>query len=197
MGKLHQPPPFSVPDVVAPTYSDICIIWDLFRGASFILKFWSCLIPITIRSSIMSGSLEVAAGIFAIIGVADVVVRMGREVHGFLRDIAGAPEEIDRLCTTVKETALLAETVKQLLDTVACRKQPNATNHMVALFESALKSLQRELQNLRILSARFRSGGKTWSRVKYVLDERKISKMFNNLERSKSLLANSLHVASR
>ncbi|KAI4696007.1 uncharacterized protein J4E88_000178 [Alternaria novae-zelandiae] len=145
----------------------------------------------------MSGSLEVAAGIFAIIGVADVVVRMGREVHGFLRDIAGAPEEIDRLCTTVKETALLAETVKQLLDTVACRKQPNATNHMVALFESALKSLQRELQNLRILSARFRSGGKTWSRVKYVLDERKISKMFNNLERSKNLLANSLHVASR
>ncbi|KAI4933096.1 hypothetical protein J4E85_003499 [Alternaria conjuncta] len=145
----------------------------------------------------MSGSLEVAAGIFAIIGVADVVVRMGREAHGFLRDIAGAPEEIDKLCTTVKETALLAETVKQLLDTVACRKQPNATNHMVALFESALKSLQRELQNLRILSARFRSGGKTWSRVKYVLDERKISKMFNNLERSKSLLANSLHVASR
>ncbi|KAI4652122.1 hypothetical protein J4E93_002319 [Alternaria ventricosa] len=145
----------------------------------------------------MSGSLEVAAGIFAIIGVADVVVRMGREVHGFLRDIAGAPEEIDRLCTTVKETALLAETVKQLLDTLACRKQPNATNHVVALFESALKSLQRELQNLRILSARFRSGGKTWSRVKYVLDERKIIKMFNNLERSKTLLANSLHVANR
>jgi hypothetical protein len=145
----------------------------------------------------MSGSLELAAGIFAIIGVADVVVRTGREVHGFLRDLAGAPEEINRLCTTVKETALLAETAKQLLDNLACGKQVEGTDRVIALFDSALKSLQRELQNLRMLSARFRSGGKTWSRVKYVLDERKVNKMFNNLERSKGLLANSLHVASR
>ena len=48
------------------------------------------------------------------------------------------------------------------------------------------------------VSARFRGvSNKTWSRVKYVLDERKVNKMFNNLERAKSLLANSLHVASR
>jgi hypothetical protein len=145
----------------------------------------------------MSGSLELAAGIFALVGVADVVVRTGREIHGFLREIVGAPEEIDRLCVTVKETALLAETVKQLLDALACRKQADATDQIVGLFESSLKSLQRELQNLRILSARFRGVSKTWSRVKYVLDERKVHKMLTNLERSKSLLASSLQVASR
>ncbi|CAN9272592.1 unnamed protein product [Alternaria alternata] len=146
----------------------------------------------------MSAGLEFAAGIFAIIGVAEVIVRTGREVHGFLRDISGAPEEIDRLCTTVKETTLLAETVKQILETLASRKPADTTDRITALFESALKSLQRELQNLRILNARFRGvSNKTWSRVKYVLDERKVNKMFNNLERAKSLLANSLHVASR
>jgi hypothetical protein len=145
----------------------------------------------------MSGSLELAAGIFALVGVADVVVRTGREIHGFLREIAGAPEDIDRLCVTVKETALLAETAKQLLDTLACRKSADATDQIVGLFESSLKSLQRELQNLRILSARFRGVSKTWSRIKYVLDERKVHKMLTNLERSKSLLASSLQVASR
>lgn len=145
----------------------------------------------------MSGSLEFAAGIFAIIGVADVVVRTGREVHGFLRDLADAPEEIDRLCTTVRETILLVETVRQILDTFASRKAADTTDQITALFESALKSLQRELQNLRILSARFRGVNKTWSRVKYVLDERKINKIFSNLERSKGLLTNSLQVASR
>ncbi|CAN9377660.1 unnamed protein product [Alternaria alternata] len=146
----------------------------------------------------MSAGLEFAAGIFAIIGVAEVIVRTGREVHGFLRDISGAPEEIDRLCTTVKETTLLAETVKQILETLVSRKPADTTDRITALFESALKSLQRELQNLRILNARFRGvSNKTWSRVKYVLDERKVNKMFNNLERAKSLLANSLHVASR
>ncbi|KAG9377361.1 hypothetical protein A1F94_011764 [Pyrenophora tritici-repentis] len=63
----------------------------------------------------MSGTLELAAGVLAIVGAADVAVRTGREVHGFLRNIAGAPEEINRLCATVKEVAILAETAKQLL----------------------------------------------------------------------------------
>ena len=84
----------------------------------------------------MSAGLEFAAGIFAIIGVAEVIVRTGREVHGFLRDISGAPEEIDRLCTTVKETTLLAETVKQILETLASRKPADTTDRITALFES-------------------------------------------------------------
>jgi hypothetical protein len=142
-------------------------------------------------------SLELAAGVFAIIGVADVVARTCREVHGFLRDIAGAPEEIDRLCTTIKETTLLVGTTKHILDTLASWKHVDVTEQIITLFESALKSLQRDLQNLRVLSARFRGVSKTWSRVKYVLDERKVNKMFNNLERSKSMLASSLQVASR
>ncbi|CAE7014055.1 hypothetical protein PTTW11_02595 [Pyrenophora teres f. teres] len=144
----------------------------------------------------MSGTLELAAGVLAIVGTADVAVRTGREVHGFLRNIAGAPEEINRLCATVKEVAILAETAKQLLDKIAKQRQTDVTGQSVGLFEAALKSLNRELQNLRILSARFRGGNNTWSRVRYVLDERKINKAFENLERSKSLLGNSLQVAS-
>jgi len=145
----------------------------------------------------MSGTLELAAGVFAIVGVADVAVRTGREVYGFLRNIVGAPEEINRLSTTVKEVAMLAETAKQILNKIAKRKQTDITRQSVGLFEAALKSLTRELQNLRVLSARFRGGNNTWSRVRYVLDERKLNKAFENLERSKSLLGNSLQVASR
>jgi hypothetical protein len=51
----------------------------------------------------MSGCFEVAAGAFAVIGVADVAVRSGREVYEFLRDIADAPYEIERLCCITKE----------------------------------------------------------------------------------------------
>ncbi|KAL7772503.1 hypothetical protein CFE70_002462 [Pyrenophora teres f. teres 0-1] len=116
----------------------------------------------------MSGTLELAAGVLAIVGAADVAVRTGREVHGFLRNIAGAPEEINRLCATVKEVAILAETAKQLLDKIAKQRQTDVTGQSVGLFEAALKSLNRELQNLRILSARFRGGNNTWSRVRYV-----------------------------
>lgn len=147
--------------------------------------------------SAMSGALELAAGAFAIVGVADVAVRTGREVHSFLRNIVDAPEEINRLCTIVKEVAILAETAKQLLDKIAKQKQTDTTRQSISLFEVALKSLNRELQNLRVLSARFRGGNSAWSRVRYVLDERKLNKAFENLERSKSLIGNALQVAGR
>jgi hypothetical protein len=145
----------------------------------------------------MSGCFEVAAGAFAVIGVADVAIRSGREVYGFLRDIADAPYEIERLCCITKEITLLAETSRGFLDTFDKRKPSDATSQVVALLDTSLKSFNRELHSLRVLSAKFRGGNKNWSRVRYVLDERKINKAFENFERSKGLLADALAMACR
>jgi hypothetical protein len=145
----------------------------------------------------MSGCFEVAAGAFAVIGVADVTIRYGREVYGLLRDIADAPYEIERLCSVTKEITLLAETSRGFLDAFDKRKPSDATFQMIALLDTSLKSFNRELHSLRVLSAKFRGGNKNWGRVRYVLDERKISKAFENLERSKGLLGDALAMACR
>lgn len=55
----------------------------------------------------MSGALETAAGAFAVVGVADVLVRTGRELYRFLRDVKDAPNEIAQLQDLIKETLLL------------------------------------------------------------------------------------------
>lgn len=145
---------------------------------------------------IMSTGLEFVAGLFAIVGVADVAVRASRDVYSIPRSIFGAPKEIDRLCTIVKEVAVLAETARQLLNETSTRNQEDSAHETVDLFGAALKSLNRELRNLRVLGKKFRGVNKTWARVRYVLDERKTNKALEDLERSKNPLASALHTTN-
>ncbi|KAF1938522.1 hypothetical protein EJ02DRAFT_505351 [Clathrospora elynae] len=123
----------------------------------------------------MSECLEVAAGALAVIGVADVAVRTEREVYGFLCSI----------------------TLKESLETAKRRKQSYYTDGMVTTLDASLRGFNRELQSLKVLSAWLRGTNKNWSRVRYVLDERKIAKALANIERSTTLLGNALLIASR
>lgn len=145
----------------------------------------------------MSGALETAAGAFAVVGVADVAIRTGREVYGFLCSLADAPKEIIRLCDLIKDTTLLAETSKQCLDKLNDAKSPVTTCGAVTSLDVSLKGFNRELQSLRALSSRLKGTTRTWGRVRYVLDERKISKALENLERWKVLLGTALIMACR
>jgi hypothetical protein len=145
----------------------------------------------------MSGTLELAAGVFAVIGVADVALRTGRDVYGFLHKIADAPNEIEKLCVIIREITLLAETSKELLEGTSGFKLSDTTHRIVTTLEVSLKSFNCEIQSLKVLSTRFRDTNKSWSRVRYVLDERKINKALDNLERSKSLLGNVLMLACK
>lgn len=145
----------------------------------------------------MSGALETVAGAFAVIGAADVAIRTGREVYGFLCSLADAPKEISRLCDLIKDTTLLAETSKQCLNRLKDTKAPVTTYGAVTSLDVSLKGFNREVQSLKVLGSRFKGTTKTWSRVRYVLDERKTRKALDNLERSKVLLGNALIMACR
>ncbi|KAF2825051.1 hypothetical protein CC86DRAFT_50534 [Ophiobolus disseminans] len=56
------------------------------------------------------------------------------------------------------------------------------------------ESPEPQLQGLKFLLAKFK-GTKTWSRVKYVLNDTKVNKATQNLEHAKALLASALTVA--
>jgi hypothetical protein len=144
----------------------------------------------------MSGAFETAACAFAVVGVADVLVRTGREVIGFLRDVADAPEDISRLHKAIKETVILAQTAIQCLNDLKARRATTTTTGAVAALESSTKGLNREVQALKLLIGKFK-GNRTWSRVKYVLSETKVTKAIRNLEHSKSQLASALTLACR
>jgi hypothetical protein len=143
----------------------------------------------------MSG-LEVAASAFAIVGVADVLVRTGREVYSFLRDVADAPKELERLRETVQDVVLLAETSRPSLETLKAGTAAGPPTAATSSLDAALKALDRELRSLKGFIPKVK-GRRTWNNVKHVLDASKVAKSTRNLENAKTFLASALTLASR
>jgi hypothetical protein len=144
----------------------------------------------------MSGAFEAAASAFAVVGVADVLVRTGRELYSFLHDIADAPKDILRLREIIQETMHLYQAARKCQVDFKDHVTSKAPNTAILALETATKALNRELQILSRLITKFR-GTKTWSRVKYVLSETKVNKAIANLEGAKALLGSALTVICR
>lgn len=144
----------------------------------------------------MSGAFEAAAGAFAVVGVADVLVRTGLKLYNFLNDVVDAPEELVRLREAIGDTLQLYQTSTKCHDDLKCRVASRSSGSAVLSLDRANKALSRELQSLKLLLAKFKDGEKTtWSRVKFTLSEAKVKKATGSLERAKTLLASSLTVA--
>jgi hypothetical protein len=179
-------------------YASITWLWAVPFSASLAAFLPTTLIHLYIHNSTsyklfyslhkrMSGALETAAGTFAIVGVADVVVRTGRELYHFLCEVSDASDEVKRLNECIWDTILLVDALRNCA-------QANVDVGIVASVQAAVRALHRELQSLKLVLAKFKGAKTAWSRIKYALDEKKVSKALTSLERSKSLLVNSLTI---
>jgi hypothetical protein len=141
-------------------------------------------------------ALETASGAFAAVGVADVLIRVGRDIYSFLCDVADAPDDLKRLNEHINDNLLFAEISKECLQELSKSSQTTATANIINSLGTTLRALNRELQSLSRLIAKYIKT-KTWNRIKYVLDERKVGKALESLERTKSNLASILTLACR
>lgn len=144
----------------------------------------------------MSGAFETAAGAFAVVGVADVLVRTGRELYRFLRDVKDAPNEIAQLQDLIKETLFLHDASAKCQEDLKARGGAICNSSPLRLLESASGALGRALQSIKPIVNKFK-GNKTWSRVKFVLSDDKVKKAIGALEQAKLLLTSSLTLACR
>jgi hypothetical protein len=151
----------------------------------------------------MAEPFSVATGSFAVIGLADVVLRAGKEFYQFLDTIKEAPTEVERLRYCIHDNTLLVEESKHywqdLKDRAPLTSSSSTTTLSRALpqFTSALRSLDRELSTLVTLVKRHDGITKSWGRIKWVLDERKILKSLQKLEISESTLLTALLLVGR
>jgi hypothetical protein len=145
----------------------------------------------------MSGLFETAAGAFAVVGVVDVLVRTGRELHTFLREVSDAPSSLAVLRDNIGDMLVLANTCKGCLQRLIDNAQYTCSADVVVLFRKAVDSLEQEVKRLNTLTARYKGKSRRWSSIKYVLDESRIAKAINNVERSKSSMSNTLALANR
>ncbi|PVI00981.1 hypothetical protein DM02DRAFT_654882 [Periconia macrospinosa] len=138
----------------------------------------------------MADLLSLAAGSFAVVGAVDVVVKVSTECYRFLSAIKSAPEEIDRLKTCIEENRTLIEAFKTHLDglqNIAAGSSASSMEERFNLFNSAIKSFNRELKTLKTLEARYKGTSNMWSAIRHLLDERKLDRCMRNLENSRTM----------
>lgn len=146
----------------------------------------------------MSCLFETVAGAFAVVGLADVIIRTARDLYNFLHMFKDSPEDISRLRETIMEITALLETVKfcqrGLVADYKSDCPSTALPGSATTLKCATKALHRELQSLSTITSRF-NGTQTWGRLKYMLSEARVKKALQNLDRCKMSLANGLILA--
>ena len=145
----------------------------------------------------MSDPLSIATGSFAVVGVLDVVLRTGRELYAFIGAIKDAPRHLMDLKLSLADVNLLVGDVKLYLDELEVSapaaglilsKNSTPSRQPPLPLSAALKSFQRELSSLLASVNRHGDLAKPLGKLKYILDERKVSMSLQKLETSKSTL---------
>ena len=150
----------------------------------------------------MADPLSLVASSFAVVGLADVVLRASAEVYQFLSEIKDAPTEVERLRRSLRETTLLVHASKQYLERSREHFSAGSTSTIEStealnLFNSTVRALNRELGTLVVLARKHNKSGKAWGTIKWVLGQRKIGSATQKLENSKSSLNSALALVGR
>jgi hypothetical protein len=95
----------------------------------------------------------VATSAFAVVGLADVVLRAGKEVYQFLEAITDAPAEVEKLRCCIHDTTLLVEESKRYWEESknSISSTPSSTtnqNQALPQFKSALRTCHGSYQLL-------------------------------------------------
>lgn len=144
-----------------------------------------------------------ATSAFAVVGLADVVIRAGNQVCQFFSAVKDAPADIESLRCSIHLTILLVEDSKSYWEEVkqyassSTSASPSPLDKALHQFKSTLEALKREISVLAVLTKRYERIPKRWTSVKYVFDERKIQNSRQKLETFKSVLLAALVLVGR
>ena len=149
----------------------------------------------------MTDPLSVAASALAIVGAADIVLRAGKELYGFLSDIKDAPENVKRLRNYIQDISRLIKSAKDFWEEQKRLAPPRATlsaslSSASSHFEAVLRALNDELSCLVNLAKKHDGVAKPGGKIKWVF-ERKIKYSVERLDRSKLSLVAALNIVGR
>lgn len=140
----------------------------------------------------MADPFSLAASSFAIIGVADVVLRACLKCHQFLSDVQDAPTAIDDLKTSLRNSTSLLQALKSHVQQIEASASLQHRAELAPAFEQfaiGIKSLRRETDKLLIRCLKYSKMKKTRANVRHVLAEKDIRKTNEQVEHAKSTLS--------
>jgi hypothetical protein len=146
----------------------------------------------------MTDPFSLAAGSFAVLGVAGEICRSVKELYTFLEGIKSAPREIQQLKAQLLDLDVIVADVKDYW--AESQAQSGSGQHVVVpTFISSLDGFKTELEVLRS-SLKLNSAGKPdiGERIKWVLlKEQKIVQSMQRLESHKTTLIAALTIVGR
>jgi hypothetical protein len=137
----------------------------------------------------MAELFGVASGALSVVGFAGQLAQGSSYLHGVLRSIKHAPEEVNRLAD---ELAVLGAVLAGI------RNPQNAIR-----LGQVLQHVSRQLGQLRAFLDKVQSGmqrsrkSRMWSRFRWVLRKEDVAKILGELERSKMMLLQACGIADR
>ncbi|KAF2440247.1 hypothetical protein P171DRAFT_435078 [Karstenula rhodostoma CBS 690.94] len=140
----------------------------------------------------MTDPFSVAASSFAVVGVADVVLRTCLKCHQFLSDIEDAPASIDDLKTCLRNNTSLVQTLRKHIQDLEATASPSDRAELqpaIEQFKVAIGLLRREMATLLARASKYNRMRKTWANVRHVLAEKDIRKTTERMEHAKSTLS--------
>ena len=147
----------------------------------------------------MTDPLSMAASSFAVIGVTDVVLRASAEFCYFLSDIRDAPKEVEDLRSCITNNTRLVKALRAYLGelkkgTYSASISTVDLNQTLSVYVAAIRAVDRELQSLTALVKKHNTANKSWGRIKWIFDQRRICKSLERFEGLKSTLTNALNL---
>ena len=148
--------------------------------------------------------LSIAANAFAVVGLADVVFRLGIEAFDLYSHYRNASKNVPRLVTDLKTLADIVAQVRVFVDEY--NRSPYMLEDSQALLpqlESALQACKRELEELKGVIENVKTDAsdgwlKRWSKgLSCALDDQKILGSCQQIERSNVVLNTALSLTGR
>ncbi len=146
----------------------------------------------------MTDLFSVTTSSFAAVGLADVVIRVGKELYGFLAAIKGAPTEIRRLQSDLRDLKLIVSEVKLYWEEFNLSSSPANRHDVLHSFVSSLEAVREELfASADLAKTKEGIAKRLAGKIKWVFEEREIAKSLKRLESHKAALNIALILVGR
>ena len=150
----------------------------------------------------MAEVLGLAASSLAVVGTADVVLKLGFHLCQFIRDTKDAPKDMRSLCGCIEDNMQLVMAAKECLYDLQNGNQPTMgsvtdSGEAFSVIASAIEVLKHEVGSLDAIVQKQNRKGPLLGRFRWALKKQAVRRSLEKLESAKSLLMNGLGLAGR
>jgi hypothetical protein len=145
--------------------------------------------------------MDAVSGVIGVIGMADVAIRAGRELYAFVSTAKNASKEMKKLGDSLRHLEFFVKATKDHFQSLHCNQFSISTyEQLVTDAATSLEAIRQEILAIATPFFTVNSHDKpirTWQKIKWALNDKRVSQLVQSLESHKMTLAIALIVGER